>query len=99
MLSRTKLGVYNTINTLSSIYYPITHLFIIKSIKIVGALVPCIELMQSKWLEYYKSIPIIYLLELVFDSRRKLDNLSDYLQVYYKCLNLVVNVPALIKKY
>ena len=65
------LKVFNdATNTLFGIYYPITNLFIIESLNIIGAfdeymsqepdLKPCIEVMKSKWLDYYANISIIY---------------------------------------
>ena len=63
-------------NTLSDIYYPTTNLFIIESLNIVDTfdycmsqeleLISCIQVMKSKWLNYYQNIPIIYLLEIIF---------------------------------
>ena len=54
------------------IYFPPSNLFIIENLNIVGAfdecmtqkleLVSCIEVMKSKWLNYYQNILIIYLL-------------------------------------
>ena len=61
----------NATNTLSSVYYPTTNLFMIETLNIVGAfynciyqeeeLKPCILDMKSKWCDYYANIPIIYL--------------------------------------
>ena len=79
------LKIFNDItNTLFGIYYPTTNLFIIESLN-VGVfyecmsqeldLKPCIGVMKSKWLDYYANIPIIYLLELVFNSCCKLDSI------------------------
>ena len=68
----------NTTKILSGIYYPIINLFIIESLNILGAfdecmtqeskLVSCIEVMKSKWLDYYQNISIIYLHEMIFVS-------------------------------
>ena len=65
----------NTIESLSGVFYLTTHLFLNESIYIIGTfeecvvkeseLIPCIEVMKFKWLEYYKTIPNIYLLVLV----------------------------------
>ena len=61
----------NATNTSFDIYYLLTNLFIIKSFNIVGTfdeymtqeleLIPFIEIMKSKWLDYYQNISIIYL--------------------------------------
>ena len=59
------LKVFNdATNILPDIYYPTTNLFIIKSLNIVGIfddcitqeldLIPYIEVMKVKWLDYYK---------------------------------------------
>ena len=63
-------------NILTGFYYPTTNLFIIENFNIVGAfdhcmsqeleLISCIQVMKSKWLNYYQNIPIIYLLEIIF---------------------------------
>ena len=95
------------INTLFGIYYSTTNLFIIESLNIVVAfddcmsqepeLVPCIQVMKYKWLHYYQNISIIYLLGIIFYSRYKLNYLSDCLDIYYKCLTLSFDVPALLR--
>ena len=66
----------NVTNTLSGIYYHTINLSIIESLNIVGAfdncitpepdLISCIEVMKVKWLYYYKNIPNIYLLGIIF---------------------------------
>ena len=67
------LKVFNdATNTLSGVYYLTTNLFIIDAFNIVDAfdecmsqelkLKSCIDVMKSKWLDYYANIPIIYLL-------------------------------------
>ena len=76
------------LNTLFDVYYPTTNLFIIESLNIVDAfyecrsqeleLKTCIDVMKSKWLDYYANIPIIYLLGLIFDPRCKLDSLTVF---------------------
>ena len=101
------LKVFNdATNTLSRIYYPIINLFIIESLNICDAvdycltqkpeLVPCIEIIKSKWLNYYQNIPIIYLLGIIFDPRYKLNYLFDW-ETYSKCLLLIVDVYALVR--
>ena len=102
------LKVFNdTTNTLFGIYYPTTNLFIIESLNMIGAiddymtqkfeLVQCIEVIKSKWLDYYQNIPIIYLLGIILYPRYKLYYLSDCLETYYKCLTLTVDVPTLVR--
>ena len=96
----------NATNTLFGVYYPITNLFIIETLNIVGAfdecmsqereLKLCIVVMKSKWLDYYAKIPIIYLLGLIFDPRCKLDSLTMCLENYYSFLDLEVNVNDLV---
>ena len=71
----------NATNTLFGVYYPTTNLFIIEFFNIVDVfdecmsqdleLKSCFDVMKSKWLDYYANIPIIYLLELIFDPRCK----------------------------
>ena len=63
----------NATNVWSDIYYSTTNLFIIESLNIVGAfddcmtqepgLIPCIQVIKSKWLDYCKNISVIYCLE------------------------------------
>ena len=48
-------------------------------------LIPCIEEIKSKWLNYYQNIQIIYLFKIIFDPRYKLDYLSY-------CLKTFINV-------
>ena len=57
---------------------------------------PCIEVMKSKWLDYYTNISLIYLLRLVFDLHYKLDSLSDCLKNYYNYLELEVDVLSIV---
>ena len=47
-----------------------------------------ILLMKNKWLNYFKMIPLINFVACVFDPRIKLDGLTDYLSMYYGCLNI-----------
>ena len=88
------LKVFNdAINTLFSVYYSTTNLFIIEALNIVGAfdecmsqeleLKACIDVMKSKLLDYYPNIPIIYFLGLIFDPHCKLDSLIMCLKNYY----------------
>ena len=78
----------------------------IESINIVGTfeecveeleLVSCIEVIKSKWLEYYKTIPTIYLLTLIFFLHCKIENLAEYLDGYYKYLGLTLDVSTFMK--
>ena len=102
------LKVFNdTTNTLFDIYYLIINLFIIESFNIVSAFddymslqpdfIPCIEVMNAKWLDYYLNIPNIYLLRIIFYLRCKLDYLFDCLDTYYKCLDISFDVLALVR--
>ena len=82
------LKVFNDANiTLSSIYYPITNLFD-DCMSQEPDLIPCIEVMKIKWLDYYyyQNIPNIYLIGIIFYPSCKLDYLFDCLDIYYKCL-------------
>ena len=93
-------------NTLSGVYFPTTHLFIIEALNIVGMFenidpIPNVTLdsinvtlieMRNKWINYYAEIPIIYLVASVLDPRCKLDGLGDYLHAYYKYLNLSTDI-------
>ena len=101
------LKVFNdATNTLSGVYYPTTDLFIIETFNIVGVfdecisqeleLKPCMEVMKSKWLDYYANIPIIYLLGLIFYPRCKLDSLTMCLKNYYNFLDLKVDVHSIV---
>jgi len=45
---------------------------------------------EKKWLSYFKNIPPLYLVAIVFDPRCKIDVLCDYLTIYYEVLNLDV---------
>ena len=77
------LKVFNdATNNFSSIYYPITNVFIIESVNIVYAFSECasdIQLLECinatekiKWLDYYMEFPTIYLIAMCFDPRCKL---------------------------
>ena len=87
-------------NTLFGVYYPTTNLFMIEALNIIGALYdcmcqeeelkPCILVMKAKWCDYYASIPIIYLLELIFDPCCKLDMMVTCLENYYSFLDLML---------
>ena len=93
-------------NTSSGIYYPSTDLFIIENLNIIGVYdeymtqepecISRIEIIKSKWLDYYKNIPIIYLFEIIFYPRYKLDYLSDCLEIYYKYLASAIDIPTLV---
>ena len=102
------LKVFNDVsNTWSDIYYSTTNLFIIESLNSVGAFDDCItqepelisyiQVMKSKWLDYYQNISIIYLIRIIFDSYYKLNYLSDCLKTYYKYLALTIDVSTLIR--
>ena len=53
--------------------------------------------MKSKQLYYYQNIPIINLLEIIFDYRWKLDDLSNCLEICCKCLALSFDLPTLVR--
>ena len=71
---------------------------LLKLLNIVGAydecmcqeleLKACIDVMKSKWLDYYANMPIIYLLGIIFYPRCKLDYLTMCLENYYSFLDL-----------
>ena len=101
------LKVFNdATNTLSGVYYLTTNLFIIEALNIVGAfdecmsqeleLKACIDVMKSKWLDYYANIPIIYLLGIIFYPSCKLDYLTMCLENYYSFLDLEVDVNSIV---
>ena len=89
------LCVFNgATNALSGVYY-LTNLFLIQSVNIAGAfsecefdvqLRACVATMKTKWLQYYREIPNIYLLASCFDPRFKLECLQVYLTHYYESL-------------
>lgn len=77
------------------VLYP--YLFLIYAVNIVGKLSEyrdddilsdAIACIRSKFLDYYRNIPIIYLIAICFDPRCKLYGLSTFLQTYYECLEL-----------
>ena len=90
------------------IYYLTTSLFIIEVFNIVSTLYecmsqkselkPCIEVVKSKWLDYYANIPVIYLLGLIFDPRCKLFSLFICFFFHYvmNILNFMVQNLTLI---
>jgi hypothetical protein len=92
------LKVFNDATyTLSGVYYPTSHLFLIECLNIVGVmqenennelLHDCISSMKKKWLDYFEDIPPLFLAACVFDPRCKFEGLSDYLFAYYSCLNI-----------
>ena len=51
-----------------------------------------ITAMKTKWLDYYKEFPNIYLITICFDPRCRLENLSEYLIAYYQCLEIDYDV-------
>ena len=96
----------NATYTLSGVYYPTSHLFLNEAVNIIGALQEAeqdillqeaVSLMKTKWLNYYKIIPELFLVACFFDPRFKLDGVTDYLTLYYECLQLdEVNIPLTI---
>ena len=96
---------FNATNNLSGIYYPATHLFIIESLNIAGAFAHCesdiaiaeaVNVMKVKWLDYYKDLPNIYLVGMVFYPRCKLESFCPYLKEYYgpRGLKIAYDVEA-----
>lgn len=91
----------DTVYTLSSVYNPTAHLFLIECLNIVRVLhhnenvedlkLP-IKAMKDRWLDYYKSISLITLVACVFDPRCKLDGLHEHLTTYYEYLDLQFDV-------
>ena len=102
------LKVFNDATyTLSGVYYPTTHLFIIECVNIAGVfeeyeddeqLGATIKAMKSKWLTYYKHIPFIYLVASVFDPRTKLEGVKDFLTMYYGCLHIEIDLDINLLK-
>ena len=43
--------------------------------------------MLNKWLNYYKTIPLTYLVAAIFDPRLKFELLEQYLIAYYTCID------------
>jgi hypothetical protein len=87
------LKVFNDATfSFSSVYKPTAHLFLFEACNIMETLHETqveynlqlsISEMSSKWLSYYKNIPPIYLVAMVFDPRFKLDGLQESLNLYY----------------
>ena len=48
-----------------------------------------ITAMKVKWLNYFREIPLLYLIAAVFDPRFKLEGLSSALQAYYSYLGIL----------
>ena len=102
------LKVFNDATyTLSGVYYPTTHLFIIECVNIAGVfeeyeddeqLGATIKAMKSKWLTYYKHIPFIYLVASIFDPRTKLEGVKDFLTMYYGCLHIEMDLDINLLK-
>ena len=79
---------------------------LLKLLNIVGAydecmcqeleLKACIDVMKSKWLDYYANISIIYLLGIIFYPRCKLDSLTMCLKNYYSFLDLEVDLNNIV---
>ena len=102
------LKVFNDATyTLSGVYYPTTHLFIIECVNIAGIfeeyeddeqLGATIKTMKSKWLTYYEHIPFIYLVAFVFDPRTKLEGVKDFLTMYYGCLHIEMDLDINLLK-
>ena len=47
-----------------------------------------ITVMMKKWLHYYKSIPLLYLVAILFYPKFKLEGLKSGLQIYYEFLGI-----------
>ena len=98
------LKVFNdTTLIFSGDYYPTAHLFLLESLNIVGTLdehvdsddpndlvlLEAITVMKVKWLNYFREIPLLYLIAAVFDPRFKLEGLNGGLQAYYGYLGIL----------
>ncbi|KAL3529269.1 hypothetical protein ACH5RR_008591 [Cinchona calisaya] len=99
------LHVFKTATcTLSSVYFPTSHLFIPQAYDIVSILEDSVNniIFQSvvihmlqKWLNYYYHILSIYLVASVLDSRVKIDGLMQYLEAYYTIINKMLEYIVL----
>ena len=75
---------------------PSVHLFILEAYNIVGTLKQvrtdvmlqgAIIDMCSKWLNYYKEIPMIFNIGMILDPRFRIEGLRHYLNLYYEILD------------
>ena len=57
--------------------------------------------MKKKLCQYYKYIPLINQLAIVFYPRSRLNGVKDYLEIYYDCLNLneAVDIDKIISDF
>ena len=57
-----------------------------------------ITVKMQKWLNYYKNIPLLYLVAIVFYPKFKLEGLKSRLQIYYEFLGIEneINVGTII---
>lgn len=95
------LRIFNdATHTLSSVYKPTSHQFLIEAMNVAGVLMEGINVeeichavleMREKWLRYYQFIPEIFLVTMVFDPRCKFDGLIECLSNYYSLLGLENN--------
>ena len=106
------LQVFNdATHTFSSVYKPNSHQFLIEAMNVAGALLEGMKVQEisygvletkNKWLRYYKYIPEIYLVTMVFDPSCKFDGLIECLEKYYELLGLGddedVDVAVIITK-
>ncbi|KAL5844173.1 hypothetical protein ACOSQ4_010131 [Xanthoceras sorbifolium] len=88
---------HDATHSLSGIYYPTSHLFLFETLNIVGALnecaqinklTPCVYAMRDRWINYYRDIPVIYIVASVFDPRNKLNSLYEFFTLYYQSLRI-----------
>ena len=98
----------------SGVYYPTAHLFLLESLNIVGTLdehvdsgdpndivlLEAITVMKVKWLNYFREIPLLYLIAAVFDPRFKLEGLNGGLQAYYGYLGILddIDITSIMTK-
>jgi hypothetical protein len=83
--------------TFSYVYKSTSNLFLVESVNVACAFNEGLKIIQiyegiiqmkMKWLSYYKIIPDIYLIAVVFDPRFKYDGLLEMLETYYEMLEL-----------
>ena len=92
---------YGCMKTFLRIYMPSVHLFIMEACNIVGTLKQvrgdvllqgAINNMCSKWLDYYKEIPMIYNIGMILDPLLRVEGLRNYVNLYYEIVYHLANI-------